>query len=105
MARNYSPITNPLPSNRLLSKIKKTIDRAENEESTITNAYDYFKQAVDDNPSDAASKSAMVDCLKLLQSSKATIAKLVVAAEKINSSESKKNSSDSEDSVDLFKSL
>lgn len=98
---------NPLEPNRLLKYIKNTLDKASKEEKLIEEAFENFKKEVEEDTSNATSKAAMIDCLKLLQSSKATIAKLVTAAEKINTNSVKKSSSKNEEfeDEDLFKTL
>lgn len=109
MARDYSPKVNPLSSNRLLRIIKETVDRANKEELLVQETYDYFKELVENNvEGDHSSKSAMIDCLKILQNSKVTISKLVATAAKINSdngSNSKSKNKESEIIEDFFENL
>ncbi len=105
MAREYSPKTNPLTSNRLLKIIKDTVESAKKEEKLVKDTYDYFHGLVEEESTDSASKSAMVDCLKILQNSKVTISKLVTTAAKINADQNSGKSSPADVAEDFFENI
>jgi hypothetical protein len=59
-----------IDGNRIQKIAKKLIEEATEDRELALDAYRYFKDMVDENSGDGVSKSQMVDCLKLAQSSK-----------------------------------
>ena len=71
-------LTRPaMDSNRIQKVSKKVLDECKEDRELALQAYRYFKNMVDENPQDASAKSNMVDCLKLAQSSKNQVVKIV----------------------------
>jgi len=66
-----------IDGNRIQKISKKVIDESKEDRELALSAYRYFKEMVDENPNDSAAKSQMVDCLKLAQSSKTHVIKIV----------------------------
>tara|TARA_R110000824_G_scaffold124513_2_gene283089 strand:- start:1977 stop:2354 length:378 start_codon:yes stop_codon:yes gene_type:complete len=76
----YDLKTDPLTLNRLRKIAKGIIDTGKADRELALQTYTYFKDKVDsDEDNDQGTcKKCMIDCLKLMQSSKAQATKLVV---------------------------
>lgn len=72
MAREYTP--KPPNFNKLA---KNLIDDCKKDRTLAFDAYKYFKDISEENPQDNAAKSLMVDCLKIMQSSKTNVVKIL----------------------------
>lgn len=78
-----------LDANRLQKHAKRIIDDANEDRGLALEAYKYFKDMVDENPQDSVAKAQMVDCLKLAQTSKANIVKVMDLIVKIDTMKEK----------------
>ena len=67
----------PLDPNRLQKICKKVIDESGDDRQLALETHRFFRQMVDENPQDSTAKSLMVDCLKLAQTSKNSVLKIV----------------------------
>ena len=77
MVTTYIPKTPIMNSNRIQRIAKKLIEEAGEDRQLALEAHRFFREMVDENPQDASAKSNMVDCLKLAQSSKNHVVKIV----------------------------
>ena len=77
--------------NRLQKTAKKLIDESSEDRSLALEMVQYYKDMVEDNPNDNTSKSLIVDCLKLAQSSKDKVIKVVDLLIKMEASSNKAN--------------
>jgi hypothetical protein len=66
-----------MDQNRLQKICKKIIDEANDDRKLALETHRFFRQMLDENPQDASAKSLMVDCLKLAQTSKSSVVKVV----------------------------
>ena len=101
MPSNYIPKNSLLGPTRVQRIAKKLIDEAAEDRQLALDAHRFFRQMVDENPQDAASKGLMVDALKVAQASKNNVVKilnLVVKMEESNNTATK-NSKGPENSV------
>ncbi len=109
MPSEYVPKKPVMNKNRVQRIAKKLIEEAGEDRALALEAHRFFRQMVDENPQDAAAKSLMVDCLKVAQSSKNNVVKvlgLVVKMEEADnkSSKDKANPGD-EDTNNIFEQL
>jgi hypothetical protein len=88
-----------MDSNRLQKVSKKIIDECSDDRSLAKEAYGYFKRLVDENPQDSAAKAQMVDCLKLMQTSKNNLIKTIDLLVKIETSAASVKSGVAEESI------
>lgn len=77
MPTNYVLKQPPLDPNRIQKIAKNIISEAGEDRELAQETYNFFKEMVDENPQDTTAKAQMVDCLKLMQSSKANIIKIL----------------------------
>ena len=84
MPSEYNLKKSVLDPNRLQKQGKKVIEDANEDRGLALEAYRYFKNMVDENPQDSVSKAQMVDCLKLAQTSKNNIVKVMDLMVKID---------------------
>jgi len=77
MPKNYVLKNSPVDKNRLQKICKKMMDEAVEDRSLALETHRFFREMVDENPNDSASKNLMVDCLKLAQTSKTSIIKVI----------------------------
>jgi len=84
MAREYQLKRAVLDANRLQKHAKKVIEDANEDRTMALEAYRYFNAMVDETPQDSVSKAQMVDCLKLAQTSKGNIVKVIDLLVKID---------------------
>ena len=63
---------------------KKLIEEAAEDRQLALDAHRFFRGMVDENPQDSVSKAQMVDCLKLAQTSKNNIVKVMDLMVKID---------------------
>ena len=89
MPSEYTLKRGILDANRLQKHAKKVIDDANEDRSLALEAYKYFKEMVDENPQDSVAKSQMVDCLKLAQTSKTNILKVMDIVVKVDNMKQK----------------
>ena len=93
MPKEYQLKRGVLDANRLQKHAKKIIDDAAEDRTLALEAYRYFKEMVDENPQDSVAKSQMVDCLKLAQTSKTNIVKVMDLIVKIDTIKEKEQGS------------
>lgn len=91
MPSDYVLKRSVIDGNRIQKISKKVIDECKEDRELALEAYHYFKDMVDENPADAASKSQMVDCLKLAQNSKTHTIRVLDMLIKLESVGSGKN--------------
>ncbi|HAT67957.1 MAG TPA: hypothetical protein DCS66_25720 [Flavobacteriaceae bacterium] len=89
MPSPYILKTSPLDRNRLQKICKRVIDEANEDRKFALETHRFFRQMLDENPQDASAKNLMVDCLKLAQTSKGSILKVVDLLIKLESAKSK----------------
>lgn len=77
MPSTYVLKNSPIDRNRIQKTCKKVIDEANEDRKLALETHRFFREMLDDNPQDAAAKNLMVDCLKLAQTSKGSILKVV----------------------------
>jgi len=77
MSDNYTLKNPPFDRYRLQKISKNLISQCEKDRELALETHEYFKRRVEENPTDGVSKNLMVDCLKLVQSSKNHSVKLV----------------------------
>ena len=77
MPKNYVLKSSPVDRNRLQKMCKKIMDEAAEDRTLALETHRFFRVMVDENPNDSASKNLMVDCLKLAQTSKTSIIKVI----------------------------
>jgi len=98
MPKPYILKNSPIDKNRIQKTCKKVIDEANEDRQLALETHRFFRQMLDDNPQDAAAKNLMVDCLKLAQTSKGSILKVVdllIKLEAVQNKGSEKNEIDS----------
>ena len=81
----------PLDPNRLQKICKKVIDESNDDRKLALETHRFFRQMVDENPQDSTAKNLMVDCLKLAQTSKNSVLKIIDLLTKIDMVQSKGN--------------
>ena len=86
MPKNYVLKNSPVDKNRLQKICKKIMDEAVEDRNMALETHRFFRTMVDENPNDSASKNLMVDCLKLAQTSKTSIIKVIDLLVKIEKS-------------------
>jgi len=77
MPSTYVLKNSPIDRNRIQKTCKKVIDEANEDRKLALETHRFFREMLDENPQDAAAKNLMVDCLKLAQTSKGSILKVV----------------------------
>jgi cellobiose-specific phosphotransferase system component IIA len=95
MPSDYIPKVPVLNKNRVQKIAKKLIEEAGEDRRLALEAHRFFRQMVDENPNDGTAKSLMVDALKVAQSSKNNVVKilnLVVKMEEATSEDKTKAS-------------
>ena len=103
MPSTYKLKTSPIDANRIQKTCKKVIDEANEDRTLALETHRFFRQMLDENPQDAAAKNLMVDCLKLAQTSKTAILKVVDLLIKLESAKS--NGSDKVEMDSLYNQL
>lgn len=86
MPTNYEPKNAPLGPNRVQKIAKDLIREASDDRKLALEAYAYFKAIVDENPNDGTAKALMVDALKVAQSSKNNVVKVLTLVVKMEES-------------------
>lgn len=77
MPSDYIPKVPVLNKNRVQKIAKKLIEEAGEDRRLALEAHRFFRQMVDENPNDGTAKSLMVDALKVAQSSKNNVVKIL----------------------------
>lgn len=103
MPRTYERKTPVLTPNKMQTYAKKILDEAKNDRTAAKEAYKFFKDRVEADPEDDASKKAMTDCLKLAQTSSTPIVKTLELLIKID--DMKERNKPMSSVPDLFESL
>mgnify|MGYP003651481335 CR=1 FL=1 len=83
MATTYIPKTSLLSPLRIGRITKKLIDECNDDRERALETHRFFRQLVDENPQDGAAKALMVECLKVAQTSKNHVTKLLNLAVKL----------------------
>jgi hypothetical protein len=68
-------------------------------------AHRYFKERVEENPADNVSKSLMVDCLKVAQTSKQYTVKVITLMSKMNDERTPEKTKSSGQTESVFSEL
>jgi len=89
MPRNYVLKNSPIDKNRIQKVCKKVLDESAEDRNLALDAHAFFRNMVDENPNDSASKNLMVDCLKLAQTSKTSTLKVVELLVKLEAARSR----------------
>ena len=89
----------PIDPNRLQKICKKVIDEANEDRKFALETHRFFRQMLDENPQDASAKNLMVDCLKLAQTSKTSILKVIDLLIKLETNQNKNSASADVDSL------
>jgi hypothetical protein len=89
----------PIDPNRLQKVCKKVIDEANEDRKFALETHRFFRQMLDDNPQDASAKNLMVDCLKLAQTSKTSILKVIDLLIKLETNQNKSSGNADVDSL------
>ena len=77
MPSTYVLKNSPIDRNRIQKTCKRVIDEANEDRQLALDTHRFFRAMLDENPQDSTAKSLMVDCLKLAQTSKGSILKVV----------------------------
>jgi len=107
MVTNYILKQPPIDSNRIQKIAKRIIEESGEDRELAMQAYTYFKDMVEENPQDTAAKSQMVDCLKLMQSSKTNILKIldILVKQQSKSSHTSATRNNDEDKFSIYKQI
>jgi len=89
----------PIDRNRIQKVCKKVMDEANDDRKLALDTHRFFRQMLDENPQDATAKNLMVDCLKLAQTSKASILKVVDLLIKLDAAQFKGTDKTESDSL------
>ena len=93
----------PIDKNRIQKICKKVIDEANDDRKLALEAHRFFRQMLEENPQDATAKNLLVDCLKLAQTSKGSILKVVDLLIKLDAAQNR--GSDKSESDSLYSQL
>ena len=99
MPSQYVLKHSPIDRNRIQKGCKKVIEEANEDRQLALDTHRFFRQMLDENPQDAAAKSLMVDCLKLAQTSKGSILKVVDLLIKLESAQMRSSDKSEVDSL------
>jgi len=104
MPSEYIPKVPVLNKNRVQKIAKKLIEEAGEDRRLALEAHRFFRQMVDENPNDGTAKSLMVDALKVAQSSKNNVVKILNLVVKMEeaTTEDKTKSSGKSSSSNIF---
>ena len=97
-----------MDANRIQKTAKKLIEESSEDRSLALEMMNYYKDMVEVNPNDNTSKSLIVDCLKLAQSSKDKVLRVMDLLVKMESVAQKSNNTKataSTDSASVFSAL
>ena len=86
MVTNYKLTKSPFDVNRLQKIAKGVMQECKEDRILALSAHQYFKDMVEDNPTDSTAKALMVDCLKVAQNSRNSVIKLLASMVKLESS-------------------
>jgi len=85
MPSDYVLKRNVMDSNRIKKIAKRVIEDCHTDRKLALECYKYFKNMVDENPTDSVAKNLMTDCLKLAQTSKTNVIKVMDLIVKLES--------------------
>ena len=94
--------------NRLKKMAKTMLDEGNEDRQLAKDTLAFFRQLVDQDPSDDASKKCMTDCIKLAQSAKTNVTKLIellIKMEDIQDRRNNKQNTNNTGSVNFFTEL
>ena len=101
MPKQYIPKTNYFSETRVQKMAKDVVKDCVKDRELALETYRLFRQMVEENPQDSAAKNLMADCLKIAQSSKNNVIKVMTLIIKMEDmgSDKTKTSGKSNDSV------
>jgi hypothetical protein len=105
MPTTYIPKTPHLSQTKLQKIAKKLIEDSEEDRILALEAHRYFKERVEENPADNVSKSLMVDCLKVAQTSKQYTVKVITLMSKMNDERTPEKTKSSGQTESVFSEL
>jgi hypothetical protein len=105
MPTTYVPKTPHLAQTKIQKIAKKLIEESDQDRVLALEAHAYFKQRVEENPADNVSKALMVDCLKVAQSSKQNVVKVLTLMTKMNEKDEPEKTKASGTAESLFSEL
>lgn len=105
MPTTYIPKTPYLAQTKLQKIAKKLIDESDEDRRLALEAHQYFKQRIEENPADNVSKALMVDCLKVAQSSKQNVVKVITIMAKMNDKDEPEKTKASGETESLWSDL
>lgn len=89
----------PIDKNRVQKICKKVIDEANDDRKLALDAHRFFREMIDENAQDSTAKNLMVDCLKLAQTAKGSILKVVDLLIKLDTAQLKTTDKGETDSL------
>jgi len=105
MPREYHLKRSPLDHNRMQKIAKDLISEAKEDRDLALETYRMFREMVDENPQDSAAKNLMADCLKIAQSSKNNVIKVMGLIIKLEESKVDTTKSSGKGSASVFSEL
>lgn len=105
MPREYQLKRSPLDFNRIQKIAKELILESKEDRSLALETYRLFREMVEENPQDAAAKNLMADCLKIAQSSKNNVIKVMGLLVKLEESKQDKTKSSAKGESSVFSEL
>ena len=105
MPSEYQLKRSPLDLNRIQKIAKDLISEAKEDRELALETYRMFREMVDENPQDSAAKNLMADCLKIAQSSKNNVIKVMGLLVKLEDSKTDKTKSSGKDAEGMFSEL
>lgn len=105
MPREYQLKRSPLDFNRIQKIAKELILESKEDRSLALETYRLFREMVEENPQDAAAKNLMADCLKISQSSKNNVIKVMGLLVKLEESKQDRTKSSAKGESSVFSEL
>jgi len=105
MATTYIPKTPHFAQTKIQKIAKKLIEESEEDRQLALDAHRYFKERVEENPADNVSKSLMVDCLKVAQTSKQYTVRVITLMTKMNEENMPERTKASGNTTSVFSEL
>ena len=105
MPSEYQLKRSPLDHNRIQKIAKDLISEAKEDRDLALETYRLFREMVDENPQDSAAKNLMADCLKIAQSSKNNVIKVMGLLVKLEDSKADKTKGNVKGTDEMFTQL
>ena len=105
MPSEYQLKRSPLDHNRIQKIAKDLITESREDRNLALETYRLFRTMVEENPQDSAAKNLMADCLKIAQSSKNNVIKVITILVKLEDTKVDKTKSNAKDADDMFSQL